>query len=121
MTYKLGQKVWSKLQKKYMFVSQIERNGCFLADDEKLLINYWHGNTEFNETAEDMFETLGWIKLNSYDTDIDFEKDGNKIISFNLKEQEYQCYSYDEWRSISISIEEHFSITQQMKEFGWVE
>ena len=113
--FKVGDRVWSYIYNKYMWVNEVTSSGCFLADDEKLLINYYHSNCEFHQTAQTMFEALGYDEC---------EKTLNTLvyisnrftITFDTINKEY-WHDNDK----SISVEEHLAIHQQMIELGYIE
>ena len=74
--------------------------------------------------AEKMFKELGFEKINRY-FDILIWVKNDDIIKFRLELKQVQVYM----RSIdgklrppvSINVELHQAITQQMKELGWLE
>jgi hypothetical protein len=127
--FKVGDRVWSYRYNKYMWVNEVTSSGCFLADDEKLLINYYHSNCEFHQTADDMFEELGYRTVSEdssyiiynyhnyedgYITElrIDKEKNKYKLTNFTNNNQAFSA-----WGDKLL----HLAIHQKMIELGWIE
>jgi len=127
--FKVGQRVWSFVHKKIMWVSEIRSTGCFLADNEKLLINYYHSNDEFHQTADDMFEELGYSTVSEdssyiiynyhnyedeYITElrIDKEKNKYKLTNFTNNNQAFSA-----WGDKLL----HLALHQKMIELGRIE
>lgn len=127
---KKGQKVWSFLYKKYMYVSMISTQGAFLAPDETLLIDHYHDETDFSITAIDMFKELGYRQGNSGDNEwliryvklLGDEEGTANIISFWGESKTYDATEMEDdhnW-GLDITNELHLAITQQRIEMGWV-
>jgi hypothetical protein len=126
--FKVGDRVWSYRYNKYMWVNEVTSSGCFLADDEKLLINYYHSNCEFHQTADDMFEELGFEKikedsryiiysLHCYEqgfiTELRFDKDKNKYILTNFTNNNNMFAG-------TFTTDLHLAIHQKLIELGWI-
>lgn len=113
--FKIGQRVWSFVHKKIMWVSEIRSTGCFLADNEKLLINYYHSNDEFHQTADDMFEVLGFSKRELKDSVVFTFKKYSKLRIYVSKE--YQSFTVS-LADTSISIDVLEAVKQKIIELG---
>ena len=113
--FKVGQRVWSFIHKKIMWVSDITSTGCFLADNEKLLINYYHSNDEFHKTADDMFGALGYeLKETEHYYVYTFKNYTQWKIFISKKE----CSYYVSLVATAIGISEHLAIHQKFIEMG---
>lgn len=126
--YKVGDRVWSCTQNRYMFVSQVENQGCFLADDEKLRVNYWHINNEISEIFDTMITKLGFgdegFLKNHFHNDCgdiyhlyygkkDTKYDNYRIFIFN---NFYVINRFDYDSSAKIDKPLHKALTQLMRE-----
>jgi len=125
--YKVGQRVWVKSLKCFGVVESIQeyqttndlatlttQELCYavIFDDGKGTI---FKKTELHETADDMFEKLGYTKR---------EEQGNIITYKNTRftiafDREHKEYWHD--NETSITIDEHLTIHQKGIELGWWE
>lgn len=117
---KVGDRVWSFIHNSFMWVSQINGDyGCHLASDEKLLINYSHKYEEFHQTADDMFEELGYEKTSeNLEVGHAIYCKGIHALTFdNISFKEPFTYIYHG----QVTPQLHLAIHQKMIELGWLE
>ena len=70
--------------------------------------------------AREMFEQLGYKKLNTTTWNITYAKMSDAVIRFYVDNGSY--YKRDMFNSsLGISVKEHKAIHQQLKELGWLD
>lgn len=71
-------------------------------------------------TAKEMFEELGYEKLNTSDSAIGYQKGYDNYIWFYLGSQKYISNTGFNYKR-GISLDEHKAIHQQLKELRWLD
>ena len=77
------------------------------------------------KTAKEMFESLGFVNYN-FEDEINYQNE-DIFVRFLLSDKEYRCFSDEiingDWErsDISVDIDLHKAINQQLKELGWLD
>ena len=132
MKFKVGDKVWFNQNREYVKVvgTPPYKNTiiCRLNDNENYIIDI----NDLHETAQSMFEALGYEedyipyycghkenKTKLLLSKIPYEDDRKEIIMFNLCGKDYQTYGIS-GTALLITPQLHLAIHQQLIELGWV-
>jgi hypothetical protein len=117
--FKVGDRVWNKKKKCLDRVQEVMYESYVLESD----IRFTVGEQDLHQTAQTMFEELGY----DYENDIKNEriiykwKDSLEII-FSLKEKEVWLERIgDTSGEYILEIKEHLAIHQKLIELGWIE
>ena len=132
MMFKVGQKVWNKDSKKKNTIIKIVESGftkvtLYELENSKATLyeldNYSiHDESDLHQTADDMFEALGFERNEPLAHLIRYthNNDGYIInINFNLSKQVYYVDNQN-GTACGILKEEHLAIHQKLIEFGWL-
>ena len=119
MNFKVGEKVWHKLYKKYMFITLNTRHGILRVKFKKEIdgIDEKVKDYELHQTAQSMFEDMLFDKEETEHNIIYRDREYKIDIDFNG----YYINTLKENTDIFISLELHQAIHQQLIEFGWLE
>jgi hypothetical protein len=126
--FKVGQRVWCNEvyghSKGFYTIKELEDNGVVFEEGFGVYFNSIH------ETADDMFETLGYKIVSSKDEETLMYLIGGKFVYFILKETHiygkpkgYGCYEINDNGSkvqTTITPQLHLAIHQKLIELGWV-
>ena len=112
--FKVGQRVWVKSDKCFGVVKSIDVYGIYYnISFENSPLGKTTTINDLHETADDMFEKLGFEKSKIYENL--YVKDNDEMVEFYLEDK---CY----WNSFPhISPELHLAIHQKGIELGWWE
>ena len=119
--FKVGQRVWVKSDKCFGVVKSIDVYGIYYnVSFENSPLGKTTTINDLHETADDMFEKLGFEK-ERYNKIYGLFRKGDAVVDFELKEKIYQTFVYDEETVYDISPELHLAIHQKGIELGWWE
>jgi hypothetical protein len=117
--YKVGDRVWIKDMKEFGTILEIK--GDDYHSDLKNGIDFSHFDN-IHQTADDMFEELGWLHNEEY-----APASGRKIDKYYYKGGNFITFEPNaNVKTICgvpniLSLEEHLAIHQKMIEMGWIE
>lgn len=119
MNFKVGDRVWNKKKKCLDTVQEVMYESYVLESDIRYAIN----EKQLHETADSMFEKLGYEKDNDIKNErIIYKWEDSLEIIFSLKEKEVWLERIgDTSGEYILEINEHLAIHQKMIEMGWVE
>lgn len=134
MKFKIGDKVWLKEGKIILNVTEVVENECFydyIIEDNDGDWFVHVTESKIHETAETMFEKIGYKVVSSKDEDVLMYFLGGRFVYFILndthiygKNKGYGCYEINEnGNKVQTTIipNLHLAIHQQLIELGWIE
>ena len=125
--FKVGQRVWIVEEKKYAKITKVDDITFFdkVAYDIEIenddYTGYWRFGIALHETADDMFEKLGYEKKIKESTCLTYNNK-NLWVEFDLDSKSYLVW--EDWCSglnaFNVLPQLHLAIHQKLIELGWV-
>ena len=120
--FKVGKKVWIVWYKRYATIKKVL--GCLfeIEEDDYFKEGKTFSLNELHQTADDMFEALGFEKSEPLAHIIKYQHKNDGYIFniyFNMSKQIYS-FEDNNKRIMGVNGDEHLAIHQKLIELGWL-